>query len=172
MTSWRKASPLTAAGPRRTCTGFPRPLAYAICGATVPRARDTWHRGDATAEPYDVGMELAVSTRPRLWLPVLAWALVIFALSSVPSLTTGLGTWDLVLRKLAHAAEFALLAALLQRWLARPWLALLAASAYAATDELHQAFVAGRVASPVDWAIDTAGALIGVALYVAFERRR
>ena len=117
-------------------------------------------------------MELAVSTRPRLWVPVLAWALVIFALSSVPSLTTGLGTWDLVLRKLAHAAEFALLAALLQRWLARPWLALLAASAYAATDELHQSFVAGRVASPVDWAIDTAGALIGVALYVAFERRQ
>jgi VanZ family protein len=117
-------------------------------------------------------MELAVSTRPRLWLPVLAWALVIFALSSVPSLNTGLGTWDLVLRKLAHGAEFALLGALLQRWLARPWLAVAAASAYAATDELHQAFVAGRVASPVDWAIDTAGALIGVALYTAYQRRR
>lgn len=117
-------------------------------------------------------MEIAVSTRPRLWLPVLAWALVIFALSSVPSLNTGLGTWDLVLRKLAHGAEFALLGALLQRWLARPWLAACVASAYAATDELHQAFVSGRVASPVDWAIDTAGALIGVALYAAYQRRR
>ncbi len=47
---------------------------------------------------------------------------------------------------------------------ARPAVARLAvASAYAATDELHQTFVAGRVASSVDWAIDTAAVVIGVA---------
>ena len=48
----------------------------------------------------------------RLWLPVVAWAAVIFAFSSVPDLGTGLGGWDLVLRKIAHAAEYAVLGAL------------------------------------------------------------
>ena len=51
----------------------------------------------------------------RLWAPVVLWAAVIFALSSVSDLGTGLGTWDLVLRKLAHAGEFAVLGALLLR---------------------------------------------------------
>jgi VanZ family protein len=32
------------------------------------------------------------------------------------------------------------------------------------TDEVHQSFVEGRHASPVDWAIDTAGVLAGIAL--------
>ena len=32
-------------------------------------------------------------------------------------------------------------------------------SAYAASDELHQTFVGGRHGTPVDWLIDTAGAL-------------
>ena len=49
------------------------------------------------------------------WLPVVAWAAVIFAFSSVPSLSTHLGTWDLVLRKLAHMTEYAVLALLLLR---------------------------------------------------------
>ena len=44
------------------------------------------------------------------WLPVAAWATVIFAFSSVPHLSSGLGTWDLVLRKCAHMAEYAILA--------------------------------------------------------------
>jgi len=54
-----------------------------------------------------------VSFLVRLWLPVLVWAALIFALSSVPDLGTGLGTWDLVLRKLAHTGEYAVLGALL-----------------------------------------------------------
>jgi hypothetical protein len=33
-----------------------------------------------------------------VWLPVLIWAAVIFTLSSIPSLSTGLGTWDTILR--------------------------------------------------------------------------
>ena len=58
----------------------------------------------------------------RLWLPVLAWAGLIFALSSVPDLGTGLGMWDIVLRKIAHAAGYAVLGALLVRPLPRPGL--------------------------------------------------
>ena len=49
-------------------------------------------------------------------------------------------------------------------------LALLVASAYAATDELHQSGVEGRHGSPMDWAIDTAGA--AAAALVLRARRR
>jgi VanZ family protein len=112
------------------------------------------------------------SARVSQWLPVLAWAVVIFVFSSIPSLGTGLGTWDLVLRKLAHMTEYAILAALLYRATSRAPLALVIASAYAATDEFHQTFVSGRHGTPVDWAIDTAGAAIGLALYGRFGRRR
>jgi VanZ family protein len=112
------------------------------------------------------------TARISLWLPVVLWAGLIFGLSSISNLATDLGTWDLVLRKLAHAAEFAILGALLYRALRNPLVALLVASLYAVTDELHQAFVDGRRASPVDWAIDTAGAAVGVGLLLLWSRRR
>jgi VanZ family protein len=99
-----------------------------------------------------------------LWLPVVAWAALIFGLSSIPALSTGLGTWDTILRKLAHTAEFAVLAALLWRALRSEVAALVVAVAYAATDELHQTFVRGRHGSPVDVAIDGVGAAIGLVL--------
>ena len=101
----------------------------------------------------------------RDWLPVLVWAAVIFTFSSVPDLGTGLGGWDLVLRKLAHTCEFALLGALLLRALHTALPALGVGVAYAASDELHQHFVAGRVGSPIDVLIDGAGVAIGVALW-------
>ena len=79
-----------------------------------------------------------------LWLPVLVWAAVIFAFSSVPGLGTGLGTGDLVLRKLAHVSEYALLGLLLARATRRPAVAVALAAAYAVTDEIHQTFVDDR----------------------------
>ena len=54
-----------------------------------------------------------------LWGPVVLWAALIFALSAVPSLGTGLGGWDTVLRKCAHVTEYAILALLLYRALGR-----------------------------------------------------
>ena len=107
-----------------------------------------------------------------LWLPVVAWAALIFGLSSIPSLSSGLGTWDTVLRKLAHTAEFAVLAALLWRALRNELAALVVAIAYAATDEVHQIFVRGRHGSPVDVAIDGIGAAIGLVLVVHFRWTR
>ena len=101
----------------------------------------------------------------RLWAPVVVVAAIIFAFSSVPSLGTGLGTWDLVLRKLAHLSEYAVLGALLQRALARPGLAVLIGGLYAATDEIHQHFVRGRHAAWSDVVIDTIGVTIGVVLW-------
>jgi VanZ family protein len=86
------------------------------------------------------------------WLPVLIWAGVIFAFSSVPSLNSGLGTWDTVLRKGAHMTGS-------QAW------AFGVAVAYAATDEFHQTFVHGRHGSPIDVGIDAVGALIGLGIW-------
>jgi VanZ family protein len=97
-----------------------------------------------------------------LWFPVVAWAAVIFAFSAIPSLGTGLGAWDTVLRKGAHVTEYLVLGFLLVRALGRELPAWLAGVAYAATDELHQHFVAGRHASPVDVAVDAVGVALGV----------
>lgn len=113
-------------------------------------------------------------TRSRaltVWLPVFAWAAVIFAFSSIPSLSTGLGTWDTVLRKGAHIAEYAILGVLLYRALGREALALAAGIAYAATDEFHQRFVHGRHSSPVDVAIDAVGLALGMLVWLRLRER-
>jgi len=107
----------------------------------------------------------------RAWLPVVAWAALIFAFSSVPSLGTGLGTWDLVLRKLAHLTEYAILGALLARALTRPALAVLLGSLYAVTDEIHQHFVPGRHAAWYDVLLDTAGVAVGVLAWRRWANR-
>ncbi len=121
-------------------------------------------------------MSVPALTTPRstlqAWVPVLVWAAVIFAVSSIPSLSSGLGGWDLLLRKLAHLTEYAILGALLVRATRRPWLALGLAALYAASDELHQHFVEGRHAAPLDVAIDTVGALAGIVVWRALLRRR
>lgn len=103
------------------------------------------------------------------WLPVVLWAAVIFALSSIPSLSSGLGTWDLVLRKGAHITEYAILAFLLARALTRALPAFALGMLYAVSDEVHQSFVRGRHAAPLDVAIDSVGLLIGVTVW---RRRR
>jgi VanZ family protein len=96
------------------------------------------------------------------WLPVLLWAALIFTLSSVPDLSSGLGGWDLFLRKAAHVTEYAILALLLARALHREVPALVLGVLYAASDEFHQSFVRGRHGAPLDVAIDSVGLLIGV----------
>jgi VanZ family protein len=101
--------------------------------------------------------------------PPLVLMAVIFALSAQPDLNSGLGGWDTILRKCAHMLEYGLLWFLWWRALGHgskvPAVAI--ALAYAATDELHQHFVEGRVGSPVDWLIDAAG----VALAIVAARR-
>jgi VanZ family protein len=90
------------------------------------------------------------------------WAALIFVVSSIPDLGTGLGGWDLALRKLAHAAEFGVLGLLLLRALGNERAALVLGVAYAVTDELHQHFVPGRLASPLDVVVDALGVAVGV----------
>ena len=92
---------------------------------------------------------------------------LIFGLSSVPDLRVAPEpAVDFVLRKLAHAAVYAILAVLLRLPLAGSprgdVTALVATIAYAASDELHQAFVPGRGPSVVDVGIDSVGGLAGI----------
>jgi VanZ family protein len=103
--------------------------------------------------------------------PLLLMGLIFF-LSAQPDLNSGLGTWDTILRKLAHMAEFGLLWLLWWRALGYRAPALPAAIAilYAISDELHQSTVEGRVGSPVDVLIDSAG--VALAWLVAARVRR
>ena len=117
----------------------------------------------SAVEPI-IGCRVSLERFLKLWGPVVVWAAVIFGLSSIPSLNSGLGTWDEVLRKCAHVTEYAILGFLLFRAIGRELPALLVGIAYAATDELHQHFVPGRHASPVDVLIDTVGLVIGTIL--------
>jgi len=99
-----------------------------------------------------------------LFAPPLLMMGLIFFLSAQPNLSSGLGTWDLILRKLAHMTEFGLLWALWLRALRRPVAALAITLAYAATDEFHQSFVENRHPAARDVVIDACGAAAALLL--------
>jgi len=104
----------------------------------------------------------------RALAPIALMALIFF-LSAQQDLDSGLGTLDLILRKLAHMTEYALLT-LLWAWALRPvtrWnvvAAALIAVAYAASDEFHQTFVEGRSGAASDVLVDSVGVVIALAL--------
>ena len=127
----------------------------------------------------------------RVWVPVIAWMILIFAGSSdvlsaehtsrflIPFLHwldpqisfQAIAAFHLALRKVGHVTEYAILAALLLRAL---WpaankaaarcvlLSLAIAAGYAALDEFHQSFVASRTALD-----DATGAVASTALLLA-----
>jgi VanZ family protein len=116
--------------------------------------------------------------RADLWIPPLLLMGIIFVFSAQPDLDSGLGGIDLAVRKLVHFAEYGLLCFLWWRLLRTGMepgraalLAFLLSSLYAASDEFHQSFVEGRNGTPVDWAIDSAGAAL-VALRLRSRARR
>ena len=111
------------------------------------------------------------------WLPVMVWAVLIFILSSIPNLKTGLKE-DYILRKIAHMVEFGILTFLLLRAIRLDKsaqgrsasggkaiiFAVIIALFYALTDEYHQSFVFGRQCSFKDVGIDSIGILISAGL--------
>jgi len=101
-------------------------------------------------------------------LPVLVWLAVIFVLSSFPGSSypqqPQLFSWT------AHVAQFFVLGYLLAQMLGKKGavsfvFALIFCLLYAASDEWHQKFVAGRESSVVDWVVDGVGGLIGILGY-------
>lgn len=107
------------------------------------------------------------------WLPVALYAGMIFFLSAQSHPDEQLPSFLLkdVSDKVLHAVEYGILALLCCRafrWAAGPAvarqalvLAIVTASVYGITDEVHQAFVPLRESSWLDWLADTIGATIG-----------
>jgi VanZ family protein len=111
-------------------------------------------------------------------LPAVAWAGFIFWLSSSSDLPPGIFVFEGI-DKLFHAAAYGVLGLLAMlalppavgRW-RRIVLAVLIASGYGATDELHQRYVRGRSSDPLDWLADTVGAGVAVGGLAAVQQRR
>jgi uncharacterized integral membrane protein len=102
------------------------------------------------------------------WGPSLAIMVAIFILSSIPSAElVNFGVFDYLVKKGAHMVGYGLLALAFLRGFGTQRrhhmiIVLLLVFLYAASDELHQFFVPGRFASPVDVLIDVAGAALGL----------
>jgi VanZ family protein len=109
----------------------------------------------------------------RRFAPPLLLMGLIFFLSAQPDLSSGLGTIDLIGRKLIHMTEYGLLWFLWTRALGpgREALAALIAIGYSATDEFHQTFVHGRHGAPTDVLIDATGVAIAWWLTTRWRRR-
>ena len=124
-----------------------------------------------------------MSARVGAWWPVAAWAVAVLAVSSIPRFASPITLFDHE-DKLAHGLEYAVLALLLVRGLAREprtgsWpavAAILAAAAavavFGAMDEWHQAAIPGRSTSFWDWTADVVGATLGAIAGARLWKRR
>ena len=122
-------------------------------------------------------MKKFLSIVPR-WFPALIIMLVIFVFSSQPGDNLpSFYDWDYFVKKSSHMLGYGLLALSYFHFLKyeknKYWLAWIMAVAYAATDEFHQSFVAGRSPSVFDvFIFDGLGALIALLLYFFLSRKQ
>ena len=119
---------------------------------------------------------LSAAHTSRFLVPLLRWLDPQISLAALNAIQFGI-------RKLAHLTEYAILAALLwralrggTRWQVKisilffgTWIA---CAIFAASDEFHQSFVPSRTSSPIDLMTDATGALLGLAICLAFSMRR
>jgi VanZ family protein len=125
-------------------------------------------------------MRTILMKTPR-WIPAVVMVTAIFAFSSIPgSGMPSFGLFDLLVKKGGHALGYALLALAILHWRRPLWdesppplkdlfLAWALTVLYAASDEFHQSFVPGRMASPLDVLIDAIGAFLGLSFYAAWR---
>lgn len=108
------------------------------------------------------------------YLPPIAWAIIIFILSSVPGSDYPPAFFDY--SYLAHLIEFFILAFLVLRALGikekSVYLTLILGALYALSDEIHQTFVAERSISLMDWLIDFLGIVLGTRYGIYCQKRR
>jgi len=116
-----------------------------------------------------------------LWLPVIGLAALIFFLSSFEHLPSPPGPYS---DKWEHIAMYGLLSTLIVRamaggrWLGVRtsvfWSAVVLATLYGVSDEVHQSFVPGRTADVADVVADAIGAVVAAGLLLAWAiiRRR
>jgi VanZ family protein len=147
-------------------------------------------------------LELRLFTWLWAWWPALLWAALIFSMSTdtfssehTGSIIEPILKWIYpaitadqfviihhLIRKCAHFAEYFIFALLLFRGVRQgragwrwSWAlgAFSVAAIYSALDEIHQAFVASRTASPYDSLLDSMGALAAMLfLFLWFRARR
>ena len=145
-----------------------------------------------------------IPARLRAWWPAMVWACIIFTLStdsfSADNTSRIIGpilhwffpfasaetldTYHHYVRKTAHFSEYFIFYLLLFRGVRsnrKGWrwtwglAALSMAAGYSALDEIHQAFVLSRTASPWDSLLDSVGAFVAsivVFFWYFFHRRR
>ena len=112
-------------------------------------------------------------------IAAILWAVLIFIGSSIPN--SGFPSHPNILNVIAHFCEYLVFAVLLTLAINSPtralWktalIAVIIASVYAISDEVHQYlsniyFASGRQGDPLDWLTDTLGALTGSAAAVWF----
>lgn len=110
------------------------------------------------------------------WAPPVLWAAAIFVLSSIPGKSfPDVAGWFGV-DKLAHVGVFAVLGFLVARAAggtgARAFvIAVVVASVYGITDEMHQRFTPGRDSSFWDFVADTIGGAVGAAAWILVALR-
>jgi VanZ family protein len=121
--------------------------------------------------PSSPGLAGGGTTRRLLWALAIA-GLIFYASSRSRVAAPGITRID---DKFGHFAVYGLLGTLVCR-LGSGWRvaagALIVVSAYGASDEWHQSFVAGRSADLQDWIADTLGAAVAIALYAGWPRYR
>ena len=114
-----------------------------------------------------------MSSKAGSWLAVGAWAAVIFFISSCPGPVVPFELFPHQ-DKLGHFTQYFILGALLFRALGdvryAPLWAVIISVVYGVTDELHQVFVANRIASVLDLCADTLGAVFAQVLIIARRR--
>jgi VanZ family protein len=112
--------------------------------------------------------------------PVLAYAALIFSLSSLSSFPEAV-PFELNFDKVAHFMEYFILGCLLYRWFSsmdrcrKGWhvllMTILIGTGYALSDEWHQSFVPGRDASLWDVLFDVFGVGMAAATYPSIRRQ-
>ena len=170
-------------------------MRYALCAMRQNPQTVTMGKRVGLLTPMNNGVLGVLAVRTvAWWLATLAWAALIFHLStpafgahrSLPLLArlleffdvsvspTTLGVLNSFIRTLAHLTEYSIFALLLYRsCLGRsPWgwhsrlafWCIVVAALYSVTDEYHQSFTPTRGASAFDCVLDTTGAAVGILL--------
>jgi VanZ family protein len=108
-----------------------------------------------------------------LWLLTLGWAYLIFYLTSIPNFKVSDNTLiSFLISNGGHFFFFGIQGLLLYSTLQNKYAAITLTSLYGLIDELHQRNVIGRSADPLDWLLDTLGAILFIAIMKKYLSRK
>lgn len=139
----------------------------------------------------DRKIEVHTMNKKHAWLTAaIVWCVAIFMASASPAatggntemliqrffqLTDGQAVFiNVAFRKLVHLSAFGLLAILIYNGMGqkKPLLAWFLTTIYAASDEIHQAFLPDRTGAVMDVGLDSIGALLAVIGMIFVKKKR